>query len=127
LTAFLAVLALALFALIGLAVDGGRSVAAQIGAMGDAEQAARVGAGQVSIDGIRRGLVVIDPVAAIHAATDYLGAIGRSGTVSVSGATVTVTIDSSEPTMILGMVGVPQIRVVESASATDLHGVTRSD
>ena len=38
---FLAVLAVALFALVGLVIDGGRAVAAQSAASGDAEQAAR--------------------------------------------------------------------------------------
>jgi Flp pilus assembly protein TadG len=127
LTAFVAVLASALFALIGLVVDGGRAVAAQSAAMGEAEQAARTGAEQISVASIRSGSMAIDPVQAILAARTYLRAAGWIGTVAVVGQTVSVRIVSSEPTVILGMIGLRQIGVSASASATSLHGVTRGD
>ena len=50
-TVFIAVLALALFSLIGLVIDGGRAVAAQTTATGEAEQAARLGADRISGSG----------------------------------------------------------------------------
>jgi len=126
-TVFVAVLTLALFSLIGLVIDGGRAVAAQSAATGEAEQAARLGADQISVQDIRSGTVVIDPSSATEAARAYLRAFGTAGSVSVVGQTVTVHIRTSEPTVILGIVGIQQIGVSASASATTLHGVTRAD
>jgi Flp pilus assembly protein TadG len=126
-TVFVAVLALALFALVGLVVDGARAVAAQSAATGEAEQAARLGADQISVQAIRSGSVAIDPSTATQAADDYLRAVGTTGVVTVVGQTVSVHISSSEPTVILGIIGLQQIGISASASATDLHGVTRED
>jgi Flp pilus assembly protein TadG len=127
LTVFVAVLALALFALIGLVVDGGRAVSAQSAVTGEAEQAARIGADQISVQAIRSGQVAIDPSAAIKAASAYLQAAGTVGVVTINGQTVSVHIQSSEPTVVLGIVGVAQIGLSATASATNVHGVTRED
>jgi Flp pilus assembly protein TadG len=127
LTVFVAVIAVALFALIGLVVDGGRAVAAQSAAAGEAEQAARLGADQISLGAIRSGTVAIDSSAAARAAAAYLRAAGATGVVTVSGQTVKVHIESFEPTVILGIVGVERVAVSASASATFVHGVTRAD
>jgi Flp pilus assembly protein TadG len=126
-TVFVAVLALALFSLIGLVVDGGRAVAAQNAAASQAEQAARLGADQISVQAVRSGTVTIDPSAATQAAESYLRIVGAVGVVNVTGQTVTVDIRSSEPTVILGMIGVQDIGISASASAASLHGVTRED
>ncbi len=126
-TVFVAVLALALFALVGLVVDGGRAVAAQSAAAGESEQAARLGADQISVEAIRSGVVAIDPATASRAAYAYLRSVGTSGTVTISGQTVEVHIQSSEPTVILGIIGIHQIAISASASATNVHGVTRED
>src|SRR5580658_8653566 len=91
-TVFLAVLAVALFVLLGLVIDGGRAVAAQGAAAGDAEQAARLGADQISVEAIRSGVVSIDPAAATKVADAYLQAVGSSGVVTVVGQTVSVNI-----------------------------------
>jgi hypothetical protein len=127
LTAFVATLSFALFALVGLAVDGGRAVAARGAASGIAEQAARVGAEQISVEDLRRGVVALDPTTAGAAAEQYLAQVGYSGDVSTSGDAVTVRVWSSEPTVILGIVGIDRITVSASASATNVHGVTRED
>jgi Flp pilus assembly protein TadG len=126
-TVFVAVLTLALFSQIGLVIDGGRAVAAQSAATGEAEQAARIGADQISVQDIRSGTLVIDPSSATEAASAYLRALGTAGSVSVVGQTVSVHIRASEPTVVLGIVGIQQIGVSASASATNLHGVTRAD
>ena len=124
---FVAVLSLALFALIGLVVDGGRAVAAQSAATGTAEQAARLGADQISVEAIRSGTVAIDPSAAAKAVASYLRAVGATGAVTIAGQRVSVHIQSSEPTVILGIIGVVQLEVSANASATNVHGVTRGD
>lgn len=127
LTVFLSVLAVALLAMVGLVVDAGRAIAAQGEAMAVAEQAARAGAGQLSIDALRSGTVVVDPAAAMSAAQGYLAAAGGTGSVSVSGNQVTVRIDKREPTALLAIVGIRQINVAAVATATDVHGVTEQD
>jgi Flp pilus assembly protein TadG len=126
-TAFVAVFCFTLFVLIGLVVDAGRAVATRETVMGEAQQAARAGAGQVSVDGLRSGQVEINPVDAVQAADAYLSSIGQVGTASVVGQTVTVHIDTHEPTVILGIVGINQIDVSVSASAVDVHGVSEAD
>ena len=127
LTAFVAVFALALFSLTGLAVDGGRAVAARSQAAGAAEQAARAGAGQISVAAIRSGQVVVDPTAAHDAAERSLDAAGLSGVVIVNANTVTVRVDTSEATVMLGVIGIDHIGISVSATATNVHGVTRGD
>jgi Flp pilus assembly protein TadG len=127
LTAFLAVLCVALFVLIGLVVDAGRAIAARAQAMTEAQQAARAGAGQLSLGALRSGQVAIDPIAAVRAGDAYLASVGQTGTTSVTGQTVTVRVVTQEPTVILGLVGVNQIFVSISASAVNVHGVTEGD
>jgi Flp pilus assembly protein TadG len=123
LSIFVAVLAIALFALVGLVVDAGRAIAARCAAMDQAEQAARAGAGQLSIDALRSGQVSLNASAAVQAADSYLVAVGEVGSARVDGNTVTVTIEGSEPTVLLGIVGIHRIDISAVASATDVHGV----
>ncbi|HZU79435.1 MAG TPA: TadE family protein [Acidimicrobiales bacterium] len=127
LTAFVAVLGAALFVLVGLVVDGGRAIDAHRQAMDAAREAARVGADQLSVDGLRSGEVTVDPAAAVAAVTGYLTAAGEQGSVQVDGDTIVVHVDASVPTAILGMIGIDHLSVSASASATNLHGVTRQD
>jgi Flp pilus assembly protein TadG len=127
LTAFVAVVSLALFILIGLVVDTGRAIAARSLAMDQAQQAARAGAGQLSIASLRLDQVEIDPSKAILAANSYLSSVGQTGTISVVGQVVTVHIDSQDPTVILGIVGVNRIAISVTARATNVHGVTQED
>jgi hypothetical protein len=127
LTAFVAVLALALFALIGLVVDGGAALTAKRSALDIAEQAARAGAGAVSVDQLRRGYVEVDPAAAVRAATASLQAAGVHGSASVVGDEVEVHDFIDEPTVILGIVGIRRIQVSADASATLVHGVAGED
>jgi Flp pilus assembly protein TadG len=127
LTAFVAVLCFSLFVLIGLVVDAGRAISARSIAMADAQQAARAGAGQLSLGALRSGIVEVDPATAIQASDAYLASVGQPGTTSVVGQTVTVRIDTIEPTVILGIVGIDRIGISVTASAIDVHGVTRED
>jgi Flp pilus assembly protein TadG len=56
-TVFVALLAVALFALAGLVLDGGRAVSAQQAAQDEADQAARSGAQALSVNALRTGAV----------------------------------------------------------------------
>jgi hypothetical protein len=127
LTAFLAVFCVALFVLIGLVVDAGRAISIRSTAMVEAQQAARAGAGQLSVSGLRSGQIEVDPVGAVRAVNGYLAAVDQSGTTSVVGQTVTVHIATYEPTVILGIVGIDRINVSVTASATNVHGVSQED
>lgn len=123
-TAFVAVMLLALFALMGLVVDGGSALTAHQAATDEAEQAARAGAGALSVDALRSGSVELDPQAAVRAAEAFTVAAGHPGTASVSGGVVTVHIAYRIPTEILGVVDISALPVSASASAFDLAGVT---
>lgn len=127
LTAFVAVLAVGLLVLVGLVVDGGRAVVAKRQAMDIAEQAARLGADQLSVDALRAGKIVVDPAAASTAVTRYLASAGEVGTMSVSGDSVTVRVTAGASTSVLRMIGISSIPVSAEASATNLHGVTGPD
>ena len=126
-TAFVAALALALFALLGLVVDGGRAAAAKDAAQSDAEQAARAGADQLSVEAARAGEIALDPRASVRAAMDFLRDVGESGTAEVDHLTVTVHVETLEPTVFLGVIGIGTIPVNATASASLVHGVTRND
>lgn len=124
-TAMVAVLAVALFALAGLAVDGGRALAADQQAAAVAEEAARAGSQALSVSGLRSGIVTIDPAAAVLAAQRVLAAADLSGSVSVGTGTVRVQVTDAIPTTMLGIVGITSMSVHAAATATDVHGVTQ--
>jgi len=126
-SAFLAFFAVALFALMGLVLDGGRAINAQQSAYDEAEQAARAGAGALSIDGLRAGSVTIDTQTAIAAAEAYTVSSGHPGTASVTNGRVTVNVKYRIPTSILGIVGISTLSVSATASAVNVHGVTKED
>lgn len=120
-----AVLALALFALAGLAVDGGRALAADQQASAVAEEAARAGAQALSVQALRDGAVTIDGAAAAAAAQRVLAGAGIIGSVTVAAGGVRVAVKDTVPTTMLGIVGIATMTVHATAVATDLHGVTR--
>ena len=122
-SAFLALLAVALMALAGIAIDGGRVVVARQAANAEAEQAARAGASALSIGGLRAGALTLDVPAAIAAAESFTDASGHPGSAMVIGSTVVVTVDYRLPTDVLGIVGIRSLVVSGRGAATDLMGV----
>lgn len=127
LTALTAVMAVALLAMVGLVVDGGRDVVAQRTAMDEAAEAARAGAEAVSVAALRQGAIQIDPGVAARAATQFLSEVGARGSVQITGQRVVVRVERTIPTVLLGLVGVHTLVVSATASATDVHGVTQGD
>ncbi len=123
-TAFVLLLLVALVALLGLVVDGGAAMAAHQAAVDEASQAARAGAGAVSVDALRHGSLTLDAPAAVREAQAFTEAAGHPGTATVSGNVVTVTVEYRMPTTVLGIVGVSWLPVSATASAVDLEGVT---
>ena len=124
LTAFVLLLLVAFMALVGLVVDGGAALTAHQAAEVEAEQAARTGAGAISEDALRAGIVQLDAPAAVRAAEDATALSGHPGTATVDGGVVTVRIRYVIPTAVLGMIGIPRLSVTAAASAENLHGVT---
>ncbi len=124
LTAFVALVLVALFTLVGLVVDGGSALSARQSAADEAEQAARAGAGALSIDALRSGFVEIDQSQAIAAAEQFTDVAGHPGIATVSSGTVTVRIHYQIHTQILGLIGIDTLPVSASASAVDVQGVT---
>ena len=118
-TAFVAVVAAALVMVAGMAYDGGQVIATLAAARSDADKAARAGAQEIDITHLRAtGQTVLDGPLAEAAALAYLERAGSSGTVSVSGATVTVTVSVTQEMRILP--GSDRVVVVtETATALD--------
>jgi len=124
-TAFAVLMLVAVFALLGMVIDGGNEVGARQNAVDEAEQAARAGAGALSMTALRQGSVQLDDQAAIATAEAFTVQSGHPGTASVVGGTVTVRISYRVPTSILGIVGIESLPVSASASAVDVSGVTQ--
>ena len=103
-TAFVLGLAMCFMVTAGMAVDGGRIVAARVEAADHAENAARVGAQQVTL--LRLGWRLLDPVKAKRAADEYLSVHGISGQVTVGLRTVSVTVTLMQQTTFLRLVGI---------------------
>jgi Flp pilus assembly protein TadG len=124
-----AVLGVSLLLVVGLVFEGGVAIAAKRRAMNVAEQAARAGAEQLDLAAVRAGAgFQIDPGAATTAADAYLANAGYSGTVAVSGDTVTVSnVAWSSQDPMLSTLGVHFSGTVAAAHARNLHGVVTEE
>jgi Flp pilus assembly protein TadG len=121
---YFAIVTLAALVMAGLVVDGGAALATRERAADLATQAARAGADALtpaSLRGLPTALHA-DPAAATRAADAILTDGGATGQVTVSGATVTVTVHLPRHTVILSAVGLDNISQTASASATALVG-----
>ena len=91
-SAFVAVIVIALVAVAGLVYDGGQILTAQARVRDLAANAARAGAQEIDLDTLRaEQQVVLDPDRASSVALDYLAAHGAIGSVEINGSRVTVT------------------------------------
>jgi hypothetical protein len=123
LSAFVVLLLVAIFVLMGLVVDGGLAATARQQAAEEAQQAARAGAGSISVEALRSGQLQIDDTAAIFAAEQFMIAAGHPGVATVSSGRVQVEISYRVHTEILGIVGITTLPVSATATAVDLGGV----
>jgi Flp pilus assembly protein TadG len=127
-TAFVVVITMALILCAGLVIDGGLTLAAKVRATDEAQAAARAGAEAIDLTTYRStGTIVLDPAQAADAAQHYLVSTGNQGQVDVTGDVVTVTVKETQPTQILGVVGLHATTVSASASATAVRGITGPD
>jgi len=119
LSAFVAVVAVALVMVAGMAYDGGEIVTAQATARDLASSAARAGAQEIDVDAARSGDgPLLDPDRAVAAAMDFLAAAGERGSARVDGAAITVTVSLRQPMRILP-VGERTVTAVDTATALD--------
>lgn len=119
-TAFVVVIAMTFIACAGLALDGGRLVAAKVELADDAENAARVGAQEIT--SFRSGNPTIDKPRAFDAVTRYLTEHDVSGEVSISGNEVTVHVTRVVRMTLLSLFGVTAKIVTAQRTATPVNG-----
>lgn len=123
---YVVVITVGLLAMAGLVIDGGNALAAREQATDVAQQAARAGADALSPDSLRgspAGLTA-SPAAAQAAANRVLETLGVTGSVTVDGDEVTVSVTVHQNTTILSAFGVGPIEGKATSTATALHGTT---
>jgi hypothetical protein len=123
-TAFVVIIVTAVLMFAGLVLDGGLALAAKVRAIGEAQEAARSGAQEIDLAAYRAdGTLRLEPQQANTAAHNYLAAAGHTGTVSIVGNTVTVSVTVSQPTQLLGLVGIGSITVIGTGQAEPRQAV----
>lgn len=120
-------MAVVLFGVAGLAVDGGTVINEKDKAHDVAEQAARAGANQIALGPLRdQGVVTLDSDAARNAAASFVtgtSAYQLDGAPIVAGNTVTVSVRKVVTTSILSIVGINEITIDGSATASPVTGI----
>jgi len=126
LTLMLAVLMVALLALAGLVIDGGRKLNQSASAYAVAQEAARAGAGLVDRSvAYSSGTFRVDQAQAVAAARAYLASAGYTGTVSADGTQrIRVTVTVTAHTLVLSLIGIDTMTSTGSAVASLVTGVT---
>lgn len=116
--AFVAVVVAALMVLAGLDGDGGAALSAEVRAMHESEEAARMGARALDVAAFHKtGERVIDPDAARGAVARYLATTRDTGTVVATPDSVHVRVTARHHTWLLGMVGIRSIAMDADATA----------
>lgn len=122
-TAFVLLLAIGLFALLGLVAEGGLMLSMREAVLAEAEQAARAGVAVLTPATLRAGGITTGGVPAIRAAEAFMAASGHPGVASDVDGIVTATVTPFRvSTPLLALAGVRSITVSASASATAVAG-----
>ena len=111
----------------GLAFDGSRVLAARREAVDVANQAARAGAQAVDVGRARAGEVAVEPAGAVAAAEQLLRTLGRTGTATLVGETVVVTVEISVGLPLLAAAGIPSTTVTGRGSAHIVRGISEAE
>jgi hypothetical protein len=123
-TAFVVVMMAALILLAGLVLDGGLTLSARERALGEAQEAARAGAQAINLAIYRQdGKLVLIPGQAVADARAYLAGTATTGTATVTGNAVTVTVTIVQPMQILDAAGLRAVTVHATATATPELGI----
>lgn len=124
LSAFMAIVTVALLVSAGLVLDGGRLLAARRRAADLAGNAARAGAQALDEDALRSGRAVIDPVAGRDAVAAHLAGTAAGWDARVAGDTIAVDVDVRTGMLLLGIVGVGDQTVTATRRVRAATGVT---
>ena len=103
---FTAAVVAALVACAGLAVDGGRILAARRAAAALAAAGARRASQELAYTDLAGGRATIDPARATAVAEAFLAQAGATGAVAASPQQVSVTVTVSVSTVVLGAFGI---------------------
>ena len=125
-TAMVVVFAAAFLLLGGLVYDAGRAMAAKTTVIDEAQQAARTAAQALNAGELRNNVLATTPGQAIADAQAYITASGDTGTVTITGQTITVHVVRQQPTSLLALVGVGESTVTGTATTEIEQGVTTS-
>jgi hypothetical protein len=124
-TAFVVIIVTSVLLFAGLVLDGGLALAAKVRALGEAQEAARAGAQEIDLAAYRaNGTLRLEPQQASAAARNYLAAAGHTGTVSIAGNTVHVTVTISQSTQLLPLIGIGSITVTAAGQAQPQRGIS---
>jgi len=124
-TAFATIMTLALLLVAGLVLDAGLALSVKVRALDVAQSAARAGAQELNLVKVRAtGIAELDPAQAAATARAWLTTAGFTGQATATTQTVTVTVHGESLTQLLQVVGVRQLAVSATATATAVHGVT---
>lgn len=128
-TLFVAVAVFALFVMVGFVVDAGGKVRATQQADQIAREAARQAGQALDAADLMQGKVAeVDPAKARAAAEAYLAAAGVTGSVSVSGTTIRVSVTTTYRPVFLSIIGLGSMQVegvAETRSVRALNGEER--
>ncbi len=128
---FVVGMALALFVIAGLVIDGGNALNARQRILDDVEQAARAGAAEIDVAHLRAtGVVQLDTAAAEARARGYLVGLGyAAGDVGADAdaGTITVVAEDEEPTALLSLIGKQEMPVRGEATARAATGIDAED
>jgi len=111
----------------GIVIDGGRAMAGRQRAANTAEQAARLGADQLDLAAMRSGArTPLNTAAARADAIAFVNASGSNmtGTVTITGDTVSVHVTHTMPTSLLGLIGITSFTQSARSEARPVRGVT---
>jgi len=113
-----ALAAFCMIVIVGIAVDFGGQAVAEQRARTVAAQAARAAGQQLQLDAVARtGTAQTDTGRAVAAATSFLSQAGQTGTASVSGTTITVTVTGSYRCVFLSIIGIATLPVSGTSTA----------
>jgi uncharacterized membrane protein len=124
---FVAVVAMALIAVTGLVLDGGRLLAARREAQDIAANAARAGAQALDEHQLRMGHKVLDTSTSARAVATYLAQTPARGTSRITADTVTVSVRLRVPTLLPALAGVRHQTVTATEQARAVQGVMEGD
>ncbi|WP_327634424.1 hypothetical protein OHB24_31140 [Kribbella sp. NBC_00482] len=126
-----AILAVMIFTLAGLVIDGGRQLGARSRAVGYAQEAARVGAAAIQLNVAE---AKIDTAKAATAITEFCGqvrandpAVTACGPTTLTDKEVDIKVDIANKTTFLGLIGKQSLKASGTGQAHAEQGVDKAD